>query len=73
MDNYISNTVNNEDKWSEFTSEDIKEKSQNVSSVENVEAESRNDMSGAKLLKDLQVLWILYYRNQTLLKMVIEF
>ena len=44
MDNYISNTVNNEDEWSEFISEDIKEKSQNVSSVENVEAESRNDM-----------------------------
>ena len=37
MDNYVSNTVNNEDEWSEFISEDIKETSQNVSSVENVE------------------------------------
>ena len=30
-------------------------------------------MSGVKQLKDLQVLWILYYRNQTLLRMVIKF
>ena len=43
MDNYISNTVNNEDEWSEFISEDIKETSQNVSSEENVETETRND------------------------------
>ena len=43
MDNYVSNTVNNEDEWSEFISEDIKETSQNVSSVENVETETRND------------------------------
>ena len=43
MDNYISNTVNNENEWSEFISEDIKAKSQNVSSEENVETETRND------------------------------
>ena len=43
MDNYISNTVNNENEWSEFISEDIKAKSQNVTSVENVETETRND------------------------------
>ena len=83
MDNYISNKVNDKDEWSEFISEDIKETSQNVSGVENAETESRKHvmirltmiqmMSGAKQLKDLQVLWILYYRNQTLLKMVIGF
>ena len=43
MDNYISSAVNNEDEWSEFISEDIKETSQTVSSVENVETETRND------------------------------
>ena len=43
MDNYISNTVNNEDEWSEFISKDIKETSKNVSSEENVETETRND------------------------------
>ena len=46
IDNYIiSNTVNNEDEWSKFISEDINETSQNVSSVENIEteAETRND------------------------------
>ena len=42
-DNYISDTVNNEDEWSEFISEDIKETLQNVSSLENVETETRND------------------------------
>ena len=43
MDNYISNAVNNENEWSEFISEDIKAKSQNVSSEENVETETHND------------------------------
>ena len=43
MDNYISKTVNNEDKWSEFISEDIKETLQKVSSADNVETEARND------------------------------
>ena len=43
IDKYISNTVNNEDEWSEFISEDINETSQNVSSVENIETETRND------------------------------
>ena len=43
MDNYISNTVNNENEWSEFISEDIKAKSENVPSEENVETETRND------------------------------
>ena len=43
MDNYISNTANNENEWSEFISEDIKAKSQNVSSEENVETETRYD------------------------------
>ena len=43
IDNYISNTVNNEDEWSEFISEDIKETSQNVSSVESMETKTRND------------------------------
>ena len=43
MGNYISNTVNDKDEWSEFISEDIKETSQNVSGVENAETEIRND------------------------------
>ena len=43
MDNYISSAVNNEVEWSEFISEDIKERSQTVSSVQNVETETRND------------------------------
>ena len=43
IDKYISNTVNNENEWSEFISEDINETSQNVSSVQNIETEIRND------------------------------
>ena len=43
MDNHVSKTVNDKDEWSEFISEDIKETSQNVSSVKNVETEKRND------------------------------
>ena len=43
MNNYISNAVNNEDEWSEFISEDINKTSRNVSSVENIETETRND------------------------------
>ena len=43
MDNYISNTVNNEDEWSEFISEDINDTLQNVSSADKVETEARND------------------------------
>ena len=49
MDNYTSNTVDNEDEWSEFISQDIKEISQsvpnnlNTDTVENAETETRND------------------------------
>ena len=88
VDDYLSNTVNNkdEDEWPEFISDDIKETSQNLSNdlniqiVENAETETPNDtidnvqmMSGAKQLSNHLVLWILYYKNQILLEMVIEF
>ena len=49
MDNYISNTVNNEDEWSEFITDDVTNTSKalsnnsNSQSLEKAETETRND------------------------------
>ena len=86
MDNYVSNSVDNDEEWAEFIATDIsKNASDNQSNDLNSEIEESirtqisNDtidmtltMSGVKQMNNHQVLWIHYYKNQTLLKMVIK-
>ena len=85
MDNYISNTDNNEDEWSEFISEGVEDTSKSLSNNLNFQStqEIKTETSDDKIDNDTDdewcettenhlVLWIHCYKNQTLLKMVIE-
>ena len=86
IDNYETNQLNNAEEWSEFIANntektsDILSNEVNTQSQQNIPTMHANDnsidndtdVSGAKQLNDLQVLWIHCYKNSILFKMVTE-